>query len=369
MSELQASLIGIGGVIVVGVISFNKWQEWRAKKSVDSAFSALHDDVLMNADSKPSAERHEPFIPSAETAERYEDNAAVIAGHEEVDQENTDAESEPEPLQFIQVASKPSPLDPVVDCIINLSLDMPLRGEKVAAAFQGMHFIGNKLVQVVGESESGNWEPVAHGGVYHALQVGVQLATRTGPLTELEYSELVMRLNQMADELGAQPEVPDMLQVIADARRLHQLILEFDVQLSINVKAKGMPWMLSTMRPAFQRQGLELRPDGRLTMPDGEGGLLFSVLTNANQADDSSTLMTLLLPVALVARERNGFGAMSAFAKSLATRLSGEVVDDSGAPLTAQALADIAAQVEDFYTFMEQSGMIAGSMPAKRLFG
>ena len=160
-----------------------------------------------------------------------------------------------------------------------------------------------------------------------------------------------------------------MLQVIADARRLHQQILEFDVQLSINVKAKGMPWMLSTMRPAFQRQGLELRSDGRLSMPDGDGGILFSLLTNANQADDSSSLMTLLLPIALVAKDRNGFGAMTAFAKSLATRLSGEVVDDYGEPLSPQALADIAIQVEDCYAFMEQSGMIAGSGPAKRLFG
>lgn len=364
MSDLQLSLIVIGGVIVSGVVTFNKWQEWRAKKSVDNAFSPLHEDVLMGTDGNAANERHEPFIPSAETdAAMHDDAMAMEPGPQEQDEAAHDA-----PLSFIQVTSKPSPLDPIVDCIIPLSLDLPLRGEKIAAAFHGMHFVGNKLVQVVGENEAGNWEAIAHGGVYHALQVGVQLATRNGPLSELEYSELVMRLNQMADELGAQPEVPDMMQVIADARRLHQLILEFDVQLSINVKAKGMPWMLSTMRPAFQRQGLELRADGRLIMPDGEGGILFTVLTNAKLPEDTSTLMTLLLPVALVAKERNGYTAMTAFAKSLATRLSGEIVDDSGALLTAQALNDVAAQVEDFYAFMEQSGMIAGSAPAKRLF-
>ena len=361
MSDFQLTLIVIGGVIVFGVVTFNKWQEWRAKKSVDNAFSPLHEDVLMGTDSTAAAAdaRHEPFIPAA-------DDHAALAEHEH-DQHAYDSEDE-QPLSFIQVASKPTPLDPVVDCIIHLSLDLPLRGEKIIATFHDMHFVGNKLVQVVGESESGNLEAIAHGGVYHALQVGVQLATRNGPLTELEYSELVMRLNQRADELGAQPELPDMMQVIADARRLHQLILEFDVQLSINVKAKGMPWMLSTMRPAFQRQGLELRPDGRMIMPDGEGGMLFSLITNTNLADDTSTLMTLLLPVALVARERNGYGAMTAFAKSLSTRLSGEIVDDSGAPLTPQALEDISAQVDDFYAFMEQSGMIAGSAPARRLF-
>ena len=60
---------------------------------------------------------------------------------------------------------------------------------------------------------------------------------------------------------------------------------------------------------------------------------------------------------------------MTAFAKALAARLSGVVVDDSGQPLGDQALADIAAQVQSFYTAMEQVGIVAGSVRAQRLFG
>ena len=33
MTDLQISLIGIGIAIVIGVIAYNKWQEYRAKKS------------------------------------------------------------------------------------------------------------------------------------------------------------------------------------------------------------------------------------------------------------------------------------------------------------------------------------------------
>ena len=47
MTDLQISLIAIGGTIVVGVISYNKWQEYKTKKSVERAFSSDHDDVLM----------------------------------------------------------------------------------------------------------------------------------------------------------------------------------------------------------------------------------------------------------------------------------------------------------------------------------
>ena len=377
MTELQTSLIAIGSVIVIGVISYNKWQEWRAKRSVESAFSSLQEDVLMGA----SARRREPVLTNDEdpSATDADDSASKTeeAAHREmlvVDSDEADnaeyAElAQPETPQFIEAVLKPSPLDASIDCIIAVFLDTPQRGEKLSTLFQGLRLVGNKSVQLIGQSETGQWETVAHGGAYHELQIGVQLATRSGPLTELEYSELVTGLNQLADELGAQPELPDMSQVMADARRLHQLILEFDAQLSVNVQARSAPWMVSTLRPALQRQGLELRPDGRLVMPDGDGGMLFSLLTNGSQSDDTSKLMTFLLPVPLVAPERNGFAAMTAFAKAMAARLSGVVVDDSGQPLSEQAMAEIAAQVQSFYQAMEQAGVAAGSVRAQRLFG
>ncbi len=374
MTELQTSLIAIGGVIVVGVISYNKWQEWRAKKSVENAFSALQEDVLMGAGTR----RHEPVLtndedPSTpevrELAQQYDDAAQSEMPDADEDSAEFVGTAQPVTPQFIEAVLKPSPLDASIDCIISVFLDTPQRGEKLSTLFQGLRLVGNKSVQLIGQSETGHWETVAHGGAYHELQIGVQLATRSGPLTELEYSELVTGLNQLADEIGSQPDLPDMQQVMADARRLHQLILEFDAQLSVNVQAKSAPWMVSTLRPALQRQGLELRPDGRLVMPDGDGGMLFSLLTNASQSDDTSKLMTFLLPVPLVAPERDGFAAMTAFAKAMATRLSGVVVDDSGQPLSEQAMKEISAQVQAFYQAMEQAGVEAGSVRAQRLFG
>ena len=65
MTDLQASLLLIGGAIVVGVITYNKWQEHKEKKSVERAFSSSHDDVLMNPDAAPAADvaaRHEPTL-------------------------------------------------------------------------------------------------------------------------------------------------------------------------------------------------------------------------------------------------------------------------------------------------------------------
>jgi FtsZ-interacting cell division protein ZipA len=383
MTELQASLIAIGAVIVVGVIAYNKWTEWRAKNSVENAFSDMPDDVLMGGgnahqslhDDAAHEHNNDEHDHSAhdEYHQQHDQHEHGHVDHTDEDDHHVAAQTthaaRAEPLEFIHATAKTSPLDPVVDCIIPLALEHPLRGEKIIAAFQSLRFVGNKLVQVIGETETGNLEPVAHGGAYHSLQVGVQMASRLSPLSELEYSELVLGLNNMGDELGSMPDIPDMSQVISDARRLHQFIQEFDVQLSVNVRSKGMPWLVATMRPALQRQGLDLRPDGRLIMSDGDGGMLFSISMNASPADESTKMMTLLLPVPMVESQRQGFEAMTAFAKSLASRLSGEVIDDSGQPLNDASLDAIAAQVNDFYHAMEEYGVTAGSSAAKRLFG
>jgi FtsZ-interacting cell division protein ZipA len=386
MTELQASLIAIGAVIVVGVIAYNKWTEWRAKNSVENAFSDMPDDVLMGggnahqSSNEDAAHEHNADEHDHSAHDEYhQQHDQHEHGHVDHADEDVQTHTHPtaqtshaaraEPLEFLHATAKTSPLDPVVDCIIPLALEHPLRGEKIIAAFQSLRFVGNKLVQVIGETEAGNLEPVAHGGAYHSLQVGVQMASRLSPLSELEYSELVLGLNNMGDELGSMPDIPDMSQVISDARRLHQFIQEFDVQLSVNVRSKGMPWLVATMRPALQRQGLDLRPDGRLIMSDGDGGMLFSISMNASPADESTKMMTLLLPVPMVESQRQGFEAMTAFAKSLASRLSGEVIDDSGQPLNDASLDAIAAQVNDFYHAMEEYGVTAGSSAAKRLFG
>lgn len=380
MTEFHASLVAIGAVVVVGVISYNKWQEWRAKKSVDQAFSPMEDDVLMR-DGQP-VPRQEPVLTPFEGPDLvHEADAGDVSPHlpphvpltSAPDQAVDDAADGPEaeeaaPPAAAERPGRGSPLDPAIDLVIPFMLDMPLRGDKVVQAFQPLHLVGNKPVRVVGETPAGDWEFVSVGGVYRSLQVGVQMATRSGSLTELEFSELASRLDQLSDDLGASPGLPEMGAAIAAARALHQRVHEFDARLSINVRANSAPWMVSTLKPALQRQGMELRPDGRLVMPDGDGGLLFSVSVTADPAEETTRQITLLLPVALVAPEREGFRAMTAFARTIASRLSGTVVDDEGQPLPDSVLTAIGQEVDEFYREMDRAGIPAGSPLAHRLF-
>jgi hypothetical protein len=240
--------------------------------------------------------------------------------------------------------------------------------EKILANSQELRHVGNKPVHFIGFNENGRWEVIGHGAVYTALQAGVQLATRQSALNEIEYSELITRLSQMAEELDAELDIPDMATVMLSARELHQFIAECYAQLSVNVQAKGEPWNVVTILAALRRQGFDARPDGRLVMHDGETGVLFTLSTNVSQAAETTSLLTLLLEVPCVPPSRDGFGALVACARMLATRLDGIVVDDGGQPLSDEALAEIAAQVASFYEHMEASDVPAGSVRALRLF-
>ncbi|TFW22672.1 cell division protein [Massilia arenosa] len=354
MTELQMSLLAAGGVFIVGVFSYNKWQEYKAKKSVERAFAANHDDVLMKGPGEP---RQEPVLdPSAVPAGRAEpvlDEEPVVKG--------TDPEATPDELAT-------SLVDPLIDVLIPLQLEVAVRGDKILPVLQTLRHVGNKPIHYIGLAVSGDWEPVKHGGVYTKLQAGVQMASRTTALNELEYSELVTRLRTLSDDIGAEPEIPDMIEVMGEARNLHRFVAGHDAQLGINLMSNGAPWAISTLIGALEKQGFDVRPDGRFVMPDGEGGFLFSLSTNVTLAEETTSRLTLLLDVPCVAPMRDGFNAMVACAKALVQRLDATIVDDSGQPLVDEALAEINGQVQAFYDEMAQADIPAGSTRALRLF-
>ena len=460
MTDLQTSLIVIGGVIVVGVISYNKWQEHKTRKTVERAFSSDHDDVLMNADAQsqplppaqkvhqapasatspaaaspaaamaaaapvqtapmakspasmyeddrlepelyerpkpvPAAQANQPlnqqvepqFPASDEPIEPYLSLDTPIDSHSDYPADPLGADEMEADLSHVEAslsdpamyagepvaesaAAQPQrelPVDELVDCIIPIALDLSVRGEKILPGVQNLRHVGNKTVNFVGRTVDGEWEAIGHGSVYNALLAGVQLANRNNALNELEYSELIMRLREFTDSIGAEPEVPDMIDVMKTAQALHQFIMDHDVQLGVNVRSNGAPWNVSTLLAALTRQGFDRRTDGHLVMQDGEGEVLFSMSTNATGAAETTDRLTLLLDVPRVGPARDGYGAMIACARSLAMRLGGTVVDDSDQLLSDAALSDIAEQVSAFYSAMESAEIPAGSKRAMRLF-
>ncbi|WP_409266972.1 cell division protein ZipA C-terminal FtsZ-binding domain-containing protein [Massilia sp. BHUDP2] len=396
MTDFQMSLIAAAGVFVGGVVVYNKWQEYRARKSVERAFTSEHDDVLMRSGESPLegaaterglVERQEPVLDlGAETPLAPldldpgvpHDSIAPVAA---APVEPAPASGPRTPTTIASLApamplpeGKPpaelaeSLVDPLIDCIIPLNFEGALRGDKILPALSKLRRVGNKPIHYVGFAVSGDWEPIVHGGVYTKLQAGVQMATRTTALNEIEYSELVTRLRAVADEIGAEPEVPDMIEVMSEARTLHRFVAGHDAQLGVNLAANGAPWAISTLIQALEKQGFDVRPDGKFSMPDGQGGVLFTLSTNVTLGADTTNRLTLLLDVPCVAPSRDGFGAMVKCAKELTQRLDATIVDDFEQPLLDPALEEIKGQVAEFYEEMDASDIPAGSTRALRLF-
>ncbi|MFM2085263.1 MAG: hypothetical protein RLZZ237_132, partial [Pseudomonadota bacterium] len=274
MTDLQITLFGAGGVFIVAVFSYNKWQEYKAKKSVERAFSTDHDDVLMREGEAPVAApaaapveavvRQEPRFdaaPAVKTEPSFSAPPAPAPVHVHGEPSlETSAVAPAAPLALapqeeVSTASEQatSLVDPLIDCLLPLSLEAPVRGEKILPVLQTLRLVGNKPVHFIGLHVNGDWEPIVHGGVYTKMQGGVQLASRTTALNELEYSELVTRLRGVADEIGAEPEVPDMMEVMAEARNLHRFVTGHDAQLGVNLHTNGAPWAISTLLFALEK--------------------------------------------------------------------------------------------------------------------
>jgi len=416
MTDLQMGLIGIGIAIIVGVIIYNKVQEHRARKEVERAFSGPFDDVLMKTASaagetaeKTKAKKEpevfsnesmhsreatfekglkEPVLgeePAPDTHERAVDTPPledpVLPASEVAPEADAGPVSEVIPAETksaseaIREHGRDAGIDDLIDYAVSLNLEEPVRGDKILPLLQTLRVIGNKPVHYMGlvketkgEEAMEEWQTITHSSVYHQLLAGVQMANRKNALNEIEYSEFILRLGELADKIGAEPNVPDMQEVIQIARSLYQFVAEHDARLGVNVKTNGAPWAIDTLTLVLERQGFELRPDNQYVMRDASGALLFTLSTSEPPASPTISKVTLLMDVPCVMQERDPFNVMLQCAKALCERLDGSLVDDGNNVLTDDILKEIGEQVNSFYEEMKAMSIPAGSTRALRLF-
>ena len=143
-------------------------------------------------------------------------------------------------------------LDALIDALVPLALEQPLSGEFVLLHMPASRLAGSKPFYVEGlHVDSGEWEPPTPGQRYGELQAGVQLVNRGGALNEIEYSEFVQKVQAFADAVGATPEVPDMLDVVARARELDAFASPRDAQLSVTLRSDAVAWSVG-LHPAMR---------------------------------------------------------------------------------------------------------------------
>jgi len=269
-------------------------------------------------------------------------------------------------------------LDALIDVLTPIVLEAPVSGEAALAAFPPTRRAGSKPFAIEGLNEATQqWEMPQPGQRYGAFQAGVQLANRTGPLNEIEYSEFVVKVQAFADAINGSPDFPDMLDEVARARELDQFASGHDAQLSFTLRAKNAAWSPGYVQQNASRLGFVAGAiPGRLVLPATASGsppvLGLSFDTHAAMAEDPAQTalraVTLSLDVPQVDRSEQPFVRMRDAAIALAATMDGLITDDNGQVIRAEALDVIGSDLEQLYDTLDARDLAAGSPLARRLF-
>jgi FtsZ-interacting cell division protein ZipA len=167
-------------------------------------------------------------------------------------------------------------------------------------------------------------------------------------------------------------EAADALQ---RAQKLDALCADVDVQIGLNLIARGSAFTGTRIRAFAEAHGFALERDGRFCRRDETGLELYSLCNTEPppfSAEGMKALatrsLTLLFDVARAPGGIASFDRFVAFARALAESLSAGIADDNRRPLDEAALGKIRAQLQSLYASMEQQGIPAGSPLALRLF-
>ncbi|MCW5652360.1 cell division protein ZipA C-terminal FtsZ-binding domain-containing protein [Hydrogenophaga sp.] len=376
MSTLQIGLAIIGGLVLAGVVAYNAWVTGRSVPRTARERGSPHADDAAGDETLPytaadltehEIQRIDPVLGDLPGAPAPPEPATVAAAIAEVSVN---------PL-MAQPERKPG-LDALIDVIAPLQLEHEVSGDAVLAALPGTRRVGSKPFAVEGLVEaSGEWESPRPGQRYRSLQAGVQLANRSGPLNDIEFSEFVVKAQAFADLVGATPDFPDMRAEVARARELDAFASGHDAQLGFTLRARRAAWSPGYVAQHASRQGFVAGAlPGRMVLPGLHSGhaavlsLAFDPQAAMAEDPEQSALreVNLSLEVTHVPRSEQPFLRMRQVATALAEVMEGVVTDDAGQPLSPETMDRIGADLESLYDALDSRDLSAGSAQARRLF-
>lgn len=357
MSSLQLWLAVLGGLVLAAVVAHNAWQTRRAGVKPP-----------LKPEAPPPVEAREPV---------FGDAAAEPAGEEAKAPAEAPAQVERmEPPLVVRRST--ARLDALIDAIAPITIESPVSAETALLHLPPSRRAGSKPFLIEGlNTETGEWELPTLGCRYGEFQAGVQMANRLGALNEIEYSEFVQKVQAFADAIGAMPDFPDMLDIVARARELDAFASQHDAQLALRLRSKGAAWSLGYVQQHAARHGFVpgVIP-GRLVLPAQEEGappvLSLQFDAQAAFAEDPAQAavreLTLAFDVPQTAPTAQPFQAWCAAGEALRLALDAELYDDGGQPLHPQSFAAIGQELEQLYATLAERDVAAGSAVARRLF-
>jgi len=357
VTELQIGLIGLGAAAVVGVLAYNKWQEYRHRRVAEQVMRSDHEDVLLKRrpeaqpvsedDDSESAvpaprpmptERREPVLggepqPATDAVVESGERMAVRLPDEAVPVEvslprrvtaavaqtaelplapaepafearaaahgdSTDEVSETAVQDGVPAAGDVPPqlLDPRIDFIVVMELVEPVAAEEILYSQRDALLRLNKPVNWVGFNErQREWELIPPGSdkSYRRLRIGLQLADRRGPLSEADFTVFVAAMQQLADELLAVADMQPRQSVLDQAVALDGFCAEVDLEIGVHLVSRATPFAGTKIRALAEAAGMTLTADGVFTRFDDDGRAQFRLQNFENTLFAPDTIKTL----------------------------------------------------------------------------
>jgi hypothetical protein len=248
------------------------------------------------------------------------------------------------------------------DYLIEFALPSLQSGERLLALTAAHRRAGGKPMAFDGLLTTGQWVVLQPGELYVSLRAGLLLANRHGPLNAMEFSDFGNFAQDLSKQLDCEVTLADMPRILSRARDVDRRCAELDAQLGVSIQTSSVtsPAMLAAVAT---EQGLSERGGGRFAKLDDKGGTLFTL-----SFGDRGDKLAMLLDVPRANAQHRPWQQMLHCAESLAQRLDGQLVDDTGKPLPESVWGQIEEQLRQRYWALDAAGIEPGSARALRLF-
>lgn len=341
MSDLQIGLIILGIALILVVLIFNWWQDRQVRRKMQEHFPEREHDPLMGGSTAAQGRREPGFGVRAPEAE---------------------AEA---------AADDPAEVDPTTEVVIDIAFAQPVPSASLHTALQALLKPGSKAVRIFAEREGGGHRArLRSGEAYVSMQLAVLLANRSGPLTDIEWSQLWTAAQGLAERFDGAIEAPEQEQVLARAHELDQLCAALDAQVGLVLRLQDV---LTVAEVSGVLKEVGFLPYGQQLAWMSDTGLpRFTALLDGAPALDTQSAsvsrVDLLLDLPNSPADEQAFSRMASVGRDLSRRLKAELLDDQGHVVSDHSDQAIDEQLLELYGKLGQAGFEAGTERTVRVF-
>lgn len=368
MNDLQITLLVVGGGGIVAMIAYNWWQDYRLRKQASERFGQSDEDPLLN---KPRGKRAEPgFEPSMNSAGDdgfpTEDGSFENPVGDPIDSPQM-ADSADEVLSNTPAEQ----LDRKLFVDFTLRFEAPKDANSWKSLMDGLEQIKGKRVvyaaspqadQTAAADETLWFKAYPYAGNAAKLRISLQIANRKGPLSAIEFSEVLSKLRRYAEQHEADLDFPDMKEVVSKAETLDQAAAALDTLLGLHCL---LPESVSDAQAATALANAGWQQRGHQWLfADDTGPLATMVIHNA----PGKRLLSFSIDVPNSADPVKALGEIVTFCHGLNEAHGAPLMDDSGRVLGTQAIEGIYNTLIERVRNLQDAGFKPGSPLARALF-